>query len=535
MKVKLVILVFFMIVTDGGLCVTDASVTDEMCISSIVSNSIKYKYSNSTTSEKEVFSFKQLRDVEGMLGLVINVSLLHIDNETDAVQDHHKLYFVTQSSFLQRLDPVVFDSLTFGVLSYTERIRTVSVTLLTASICSDNNLDENQEDQIVYSIVMKSLLNYFHPHSKQSVLVVPAVYKVSFDVRSSAIVLLVSVSVFSLLTVFLVMPVCMKYLTEEFQTNNHENDSTQENSTKLNQNEHVIMVGIYFVSICYAIMYTGYWIIEICDLVLSKGSVLEADKSSFLANCLTVLIMTMVAITTTTAMGLRSRQSFKSRLMIKVFVYMGSSSMIALLTCMVYHSFFLLIALAIDFITTLSELVYLSTLVVTIYCSVPVLLKQFYTTKKMKQYGRLLSFSVLLLMILLFYCLLITSLDPVNVLSDDAEPSHKQYISEAPELVITMLSSGITLLLFGIILMTVFKPNNVVKASIVDESTRKVPLQAPANKDCQMVMRKVPNKPQYKLSSKSIPQLVLIMFSNPGSVITMVQNTTKQPQVGEII
>ncbi len=530
---KILLLIFLAIAGFNQIC--DA----ELCISSVNYNSVSYRsinYSNiapTITDERQTFSLKELRIITSKaLGLSVSVI---IDNGTTESTTFR--YFATKNSMMSVLKPEAFDSVTFGVLSVTERTRPLSLTLATSRICTneeDSITTIDQEDDML--LVLEYILSPFHFDSikpfdsHQSMLSV---------VNSSSILLFLSTSVLSLLIVFEALPVCLKYFAKTkrgTKQNNKKMDpphSWHLSSAGAGANEQAIVLGVYLVSICCTIAYIGYWIFNISEFILRDtsdyNSLERKSVSPFLVNSLFVTIMSITSVITALLIAIKQTRLSKQkcRTVFKIFVFVGFSCMAMLATCVIYHGFFLTIAIAVDYKTTLNQIIYYGTLLIAIYCSVPTILKLFYSSRKSRDRTNFIFSSSILFVAPVLYCMLIS-----NIGSDNQPET-----ADLSELTTTIVSSIIMLTIVVAIVILVFgkKSNSFAtfsdKAAVVAANAQKPsnsPHKSSSNAQQQQLTETqdviIKQRKPCRFSNRNLQHILFIMFSNPGRVITVVHD-----------
>ena len=546
------LLVFFVIASFNQLDLSHA----ELCIFSVNYNTITYKLdcNLSTSLEKQIFTLKELRIINSKaLGLSLDIAINNNSMDSETFK-----YFATKNNFLSIMKPEAFDSVTFGVLSFTDRISSFSLTLLTSTICSsEDDSNDREEDNVL--LVLQSI---FAPFEFDSIKPLSPPQSILSVVKSSGILLFLSNSILSLLIVFEVLPLCLKYFVRTKDTTIKSNTSIQTNNqcsvprplqhaaavhrpTTATAQEHAIVMGVYLVSVCCTVAYIGYWIFDISGFILRDTSkynsflALERKSTSpFLVNLifLSIMLITSIIIALLIAIKHDRPSKLKCRSIFKIFVFVGSSCMTMLITCVIYHGFFLMIALVIDYKMTLNEIIYFATLLIAIYCSVPTILKLFYSSKKSKEYMNFIFSSSLLFIVPVLYCLL------MSCIGSDSQIG----TIDLSELTITTLSSIMTLAIVFTIVILVFgkkNKNNLITTSnkvvIAAKKSQDSEKQKDGNKQQQQTAETreeivtKQRKPR-KFDNRSIQHILFIMLSNPGRVITIVQSYKPSPVPQEI-
>ena len=502
-----------------------AHATTGLCIDSVKNNVITYRpleHNNQSTIEKRIFSLQDEQNLARlMLGVSIELSVIAA-NATD--EDQQLKYYAARNSLLLILDSKVFDSLTFGVLSYAERTLSVSITLLTTKTCpNEEQHTDTAAIDIPLSVILQSTLASFDiPYIK----LIPQLQQESSIsvVRSTGILLYLSTTVLSLLTVFIVLPVCVKCIST-VHLRRHQN-KTGFSSVRFSVNEHTLLIGIYFVSMCYAIVYWSYWIVEMTNYVLTDASlqIRQLLVPPFLVNFLFVVLMSVTSVVMTIVFTLKHKHSLKLKPLYKIFVYAGSACMVMLLTCTLYHGFFLIIAIAIDYTTAVNGLLYFCTLILAIYCSIPIILRQFHRfNRKTKGYKSLLLTIALFMFVLTFFCILMDEL---------STSSNNNYTSDLPQLATTAVLSFITLAMIAAIGVIVERKDSKKTAAL---KTKNVKMEDPNKQHEASDEHKVndhhvvKHKPfQFDGTERNVPKLIFIMFSNPGTVMAIIQHNIQQ-------
>ncbi len=514
----------------------------DLCIDSIKNNVITYRRLDESMIEKRLFS---LRDEQNMARLVLGVSIeltVVAANATD--EDQQFKYYAARNSLLLILDSQVFDSLTFGVLSYAERTLTVPMTLLTTEICPNEDV---AAIEIPLSVILQSALATF------DITYIKLIHQLQQEssisaVRSTGILVYLSTTALSMLTVFFVLPVCVKCISTVHLRRQHAD-------ARFSVNEHARLIGIYFVSMCYAVVYCGYWIVEMTNYVLTDAvsQIQQAVVSPFLVNFLFVVLMSVTSMVMTIVFALKHKHSLKLKPLYKIFIYTGTACMVMLLTCTFYHGFFLIIAIAIDFTTAINGILYFSTLILAIYCSVPIILKQFHFSRKTKSCKTFLSTIAVLMFVLTFFCIL---MDELSI------SSNNNYTSDLPQLATTAVLSFITLAMIGAIGVIVEKKDSKktaapkidsknIAAPKIDSKNTAAPKidskktaapkidnakmedpdeQHEASEEHKVDDHVVKHSKPFQLggTERSVPRLVFIMCSNPGTLMAILQHSLQQ-------
>ena len=489
-------------------------VTGEVCISSVKNNEITYTFdsNNSVFTEKEVLSLDDFGRMRGALAVIIKVATANTSFMDQEKRNFE--YVVSEEKLMLTLTPELFDSLTFGFLSYTERITSLSLTLLTLNICTKETNDDSENLRLVLEMLLSPVgLQYVEKLQHH-------------DVGSSGVLLFMPVGILSVLIVFLLVPSFFKCISDAANSRGKSSDGKSANTEEKRQTmlpvstkEDPIMIvffGGYFVSICCCVAYLAYWIAELTVFIGRDSSdlnlLLASEQkilSTFIINCVFLSLLCITSVTVTLVTACKQERSSNLNPCCKLFIYVGSSSMVMLLTCATYHCFFLLVSLAIDYKTTISGTLYLLTLIIAAYSIVPTILMQFIKTKQSKEYAHFFFSSFLLFLILGLYCLFSYALESVG----------KKYTVDIPQLIATTVSSSTTLALIAAVSNLIFSKQRTItkpklRQNVVER--KNIIYCDPGNHKAKQLL--------LSLRSRRIHNLTFLMFSDPVAVIVMLQN-----------
>ena len=355
----------------------------------VINNRIVYE-DNVNNSVKS----QQLRSL-----MLLNENALYVIINMTYLDDGWLVYLATRYRILQVFSPQLFDELSLEVLSAQDRVNYVEVELLTAKYCEDSTINKRHILQSIMTAKGFNCLEEITSFNSSN----DGNYYLK-DISKSGVMIFLPNALFSLFTVFIILIPCLitnvssDRLNCLYLRNMNTNSSKRKNKqySKLREKQEIFLNGIYVVMICFTVIYIGYLIIDsysyFKDAEIPDNNI-QQPTDPFIINILFLSITALISFLGAACNSGKILYRHNVRLnksrcstTYKMFIVIAFSCSTLLLTCLIYHTLFLIIALTIDWKTTLYQITYLSSYILMGMVSLPTIFMQFTITLRKRTY-----------------------------------------------------------------------------------------------------------------------------------------------------
>ena len=355
----------------------------------VTNNRIVYddKVNNSVRSQ-------QLRSLisldKNALYIIVNITYL---------DDGWLVYLATRYRILQVFSPQLFDELSLETLSAQDRVNYVEVELLTTKYCEDSDINKRH--------ILETLMTAKGFNCLEEISSINGSNDRNYylnAISKSGIMIFLPNALFSIFTVFIILIPCLiANISSDrlnwlyLRTNGPKRKNKQSSNQSKNSQEkrEIFLNGIYVVMICFTVIYIGYLIIDSYSYfsVKTPDNNIQQPIDPFITNILFLSITALISFVGATCNSGKILYKHNMRLnksrcstTYKMFIVIAFSCSTLLLTCLIYHTLFLIIALTIDWKTTLYQITYLSSYILMALVSLPTIFMQFTITLRKRAY-----------------------------------------------------------------------------------------------------------------------------------------------------
>ena len=360
------------------------------------------------------------------------------------------LYVAATPKVFLSFSPELWDALTFNALLAKKRIATYHVQLPSIQACPELSEELGNED-----VIADLLLGILHEQSYVKQLEQTLHNKSCYEaVSDSGVFLFMPLGLVSIFYVFVVFPCVRNHVLKQLQKRGPLSTFFRRLST--------VKDGVHLASVMVLASLVVFWTYNAARYYTSSPNspwnlvaTNETPITPFTVNLAFLFLTLLISFVASLGFHRPSRGALKETGTRRsctgycVVSCFGSACLIALVTCLTYHSLFLLVSVVLDWTTAVSNLTTWITIIIMIYLAIPMVLHQLHVTRATRQYGPLvLVFTLASTTPGLYYACLI-GFD--NLLREDSCTTTRA------QLTVVLALSSVCVILQGVLFLLVLK------------------------------------------------------------------------------